>query len=255
MDLWSIDRNFRSFGRKFEIVPGFSTMSKLIDRALVAVESILTFGTLNPHSIYECRIDAGKIGPFYCRINRGNNSNLRRVHGKYEEPVMELLAEELSSDSIFFEVGADNGYFSMAAAQVAEEVYAFDMRRSAIQKVEEAVEKNGYDNLHTVHGTVGENVNLDEYPKPDLLLVDIEGWEYEALKNAPKLLESNAIIIIEVHVPGEGPHQQKIHSENDVDGLLSLLENAGYDVFELYARAPWNYHIVGRPTNHNEEPD
>lgn len=166
------------------------------------------------------------------------------MKGELEPEVMSTLSSHIDEDSVFWEVGAAWGYFSMAMATVAKDVVAFEVMPERTEKIRMSANKNGFDHIQVVEGTVGEDVKLDSYTKPDLVLIDIEGCEYEALRDATKLIEYRPIMVIEIH---ENPSSAPGDPEINPDGLFELLEDAGYNISRIQARDETNYHVVAKP--------
>lgn len=203
------------------------------------------------------------IEPFWCYLDVGEKHRRRRVTGKYEPDIIQVLGEHVSTDSTFWEVGAYSGYFSLAFADRAQDVVAFDVNERLLRKLEESAELNGFDNIVTVNTRLGIDDTLDHYldalGRPDVILMDIEGWEYDVLRSAPELLDAKPVMVIELHSPGTGwggshesyhvdrPDRSISPEDIDPDGVIELLVNEGYSVSEVYRRRRSNWHIVATP--------
>lgn len=166
------------------------------------------------------------------------------IAGTYEHPVMKALSDRLSADTVFWEIGAQWGYFSVAMAGTAERVLAFERDSDSVVLLRRNRDINDFDNFDIHEGEVGTDVHLDEFESPDLVLMDIEGWELTTLRNAEKTLAAKPTWVIEIHEPSMlGPDTPP----NDPGEIRSILETNGYTVSKLNPRSSENYHIIAEP--------
>ena len=136
------------------------------------------------------------------------------------------------------------GVFFYGGRRSFEQVYAFEQNGDNVQLINQSASVNGYSNLTTITGTVGETIQLSEHPVPDVVLMDIEGWELTALEQAKAVLQHDAVWIVEVHTPamlGEDA------PDNDPDEIRNLFEEFDYYVKKINEGRGDNYHLLAVP--------
>lgn len=187
---------------------------------------------------------------------------------QHETRAVETVCGLLRDDDIFLDVGANIGIFSIAAAMTATEgeVLAFEPHTTNRQRLERHVELNSpsapirvfesalsdTDGEMTFteeegdvagHGTAqldrtGRNtvstkkfdnmVKSGDVPEPNIIKIDIEGGEWNALNGMKETLASDSVrgIVVEIH-PEQLPDSI---SPTEID---ELLESFGFDVRTL----------------------
>jgi hypothetical protein len=143
-------------------------------------------------------------------INLSLPSNLsNKDFDDYEASFVLDLAEQLSDDSIFYDVGAYIGYITKAAINCGispDQIHSFE----AVPYRYYVLEKNcGSVGVNTVNKYVGEKtskrkISIDDYsndrPTPDIVKIDVEGHEYEILKGMSDTIENfHPTMYVEVH--------------------------------------------------------
>nr|WP_281431863.1 FkbM family methyltransferase [Rhizobium setariae] len=187
-------------------------------------------------------------GWFYPRYSKG------RLH---EPAASQLLLDNLTESSVFVDVGAHLGYFSMLAANKAHSVFAIEVLEFLIPRIHRNCVANHYDNVHTIYaaagdapgfitapkiggptnkvGETGQNslvpvIKLDDYfadvDGPMFLKIDTEGYEYQVLKGAAKILEKKPKLLIEVH---KGMARFGFSRAD----MYDLLKGYGYSIYGL----------------------
>lgn len=179
--------------------------------------------------------------PFLIRLESAGKLQRQRARGVYEPHVMSFLDNELTSESVFWELGAAWGYFSIAAATRVTQVCSFEMVAERVRYLEEAIEANELDNIVTIDEKLGSDTDFTKYPKPDVVLVDIEGWEFPVLSTALEQYPDVPTWIVEVHSELKG-----IETADPVGEIERLFENKGYDTSALNAWSENNIHLVAR---------
>ncbi len=185
--------------------------------------------------------------------------------GAYEPDVAEFISTRLKSGQVFFDVGANAGYFTLVGAKkvgALGKVVAFDPVPKNVETVLEQVRLNDLEDLCVVepfaissfsgvtqlaipsrnanahladieapHIKPEKNTNIevksvtfDDYVethvKPNLVKVDIEGAEVEALRGAVNLLRSS-----------EAPEWLiTAHSAKLAQEVVDLLKSANYQI-------------------------
>ncbi|MEO1102129.1 MAG: FkbM family methyltransferase [Pseudomonadota bacterium] len=179
----------------------------------------------------------------------------RYENGKlHEEGATRYILSALGPDSVFLDVGANLGWFSMAAAGVARTVYAVEAQEKMVQTVRRNADLNGYGNVHPIAAAAGDRpgfvtmpaegkpgtsvnaaeagyqvpvIRLDDYfagdVVPDVIKIDVEGFELNVLRGAAALLAHRPKVAIELHRSmadfGAKPRD-----------IFELLSDAGYKV-------------------------
>jgi precorrin-6B methylase 2 len=180
------------------------------------------------------------FSPFLIRLERNGKLQRKRARGVYESHVMSFLDENLEPDSVFFEFGAAWGYFSLAAATRVNEVYSFEMVEERVGNLEASARANNFDNIYVVQEKIRDNTSFKDYPRPDTVLVDIEGWEYIVLRNALEKLTASTWIV-EVH-------SKLIGTDTDEPerAIRAIFEDRGYSVSNLNEWSENNSHLLAR---------
>jgi FkbM family methyltransferase len=178
--------------------------------------------------------------------------------GTYELPKQKLLERLVFPGMTVYDIGAQAGFYTLCLSRMVGEkgrVIAFEPFADNVRNLLEHVRMNGLRNVRIVQAAVGESsglrafttdrgecqnriedaaaqflipaVSLDSLslPPPDLIKMDIEGGESEALRGARRTLsEQRPLVLVALH--GTGPARQCSAT------LLSL----GYRILDLAGR-------------------
>lgn len=179
------------------------------------------------------------VPSFEIRLNvldSRRNHHRPRINGDYETSVLTALVDAAENDAIFWEIGCYRGYFSLSLAPLFKEIVAVDTTQHDLRALDEAANRNNYDNISTHRAKLGDGTNIDDlvdkYGAPDVALMDIEGWEHTVLQDADAFLAAQPLLVIEVH-----NNQQ----------VSEVLEAAGYRIYKIKQRRVNNYHILAVP--------
>ena len=153
----------------------------------------------------------------------------------------DILVKYSLKNSVIYDIGANAGYYAIIAAREVGEsghVYAFEPTPSMANRIHENAEKNAFNNVtvieaavssidgkinfgiaedsisSSIRGADSENsllvtsLRLDTFVRsnrpPNLLLVDIEGAELDALESGLELItQYRPVIMVEVHWLGQ----------------------------------------------------
>ncbi|MHC4122149.1 MAG: FkbM family methyltransferase [Planctomycetota bacterium] len=203
--------------------------------------------------------------------------------GSYELSVQKCLVRELKPGDIFFDIGANAGFFSLLGSkQVGEEghVFAFEPLPENFKAVKTQLEVNNMLNCTVVEtavsdfvgeirlwegtdtstahiGTRGDkqkgcksvkSITLNEFvqtaPLPNFIKIDIEGAEIQALRGADLLLRGSNPPRFLIELHGKRVGQQ----------VGEILEQAGYSLYTLERERvlsdPMPHHVLAFPGNY-----
>jgi len=134
------------------------------------------------------------------------NSWYTEVH---EPGLTSELADVLSPDTVFYDVGSQFGYFIQLALQAGIEpsnIHAFEAKRNVWAHL---LSENRNEDLNIINNVVSnknrdEKVTIDSYARqenyPDVIKIDVEGAEGNVIHGMEEVLNSGDIVIyVEVH--------------------------------------------------------
>lgn len=177
------------------------------------------------------------------------------ARGEWEEDVAKAIEKFLKPGWTFLDIGSNVGYFSLIAAQRGHDVIAVDADPEACALLSRNAARNGFSDRITVVCSAldgssggallstddgdnpgarhlsndGDAVRTDRLidvlgdKRPEMIKIDIEGKEYDALSAAPEILESAQVIIFEA-----GGHSTRYGV--DPQAIVRLLEDSGFVV-------------------------
>ncbi|PYV66518.1 MAG: hypothetical protein DMG96_42120 [Acidobacteria bacterium] len=261
-NLWLLLHN-SSLLRKLSGIP-FAT------RPMQAVSNIL----LPSNNKRRLRVHGGPAKGLVFELNPRWETQL--WEGRYEVALQNILVENLKPGSVFYDVGAGFGFYSVLAARLGAGVFAFEpdsgnveslrhhvtlnsfeskigiftlavLRASGNAQLKGASQERGHGSGHVIKSPEpGERtrtvacVSLDEFTKvnvlPTLIKVDVEGSESEVFSGAEQLFERCHPNVI-----------CEVHDESNASFVSDWLERRRY-VVEYLGNCP-NYpaHLVAKP--------
>ena len=200
------------------------------------------------------------------------SGNKQMANGEFEVTETKLFLKLLNDIDLFINVGANIGYYCCHALNKNVDVIAFEPMENNLYYLYRNIKDNNWKNIEvypvalsekneiaTIYGdNTGaslipgwsnfepsfkkhlsvfelDRLNLDYYrEKRKLVLIDIEGAEYEMLKGAEKLLNSeiSPIILIEIAYYGY-KDQDKEKINLNYYKTFKLFFNYGYKGFEI----------------------
>ena len=175
------------------------------------------------------------------------------------EPLVQAMVARLGPGDVFFDIGANIGFFSLIAARNGATVFAFEPHPVAADALRRNARRNNLD-VTLLEVAVGDAIGevrigagphltariadegiaaeirrIDDLdvPSPTLIKIDVEGYEERVLLGcAATLLSARPLVVCEIH-------------GSTYESCRSLLVSAGYDVrLDDDGGMP---HLVGRP--------
>ena len=184
----------------------------------------------------------------------------RYVDGRLHEPALtDRLLDLLDGDDVFYDIGANVGYFTLFASEVCADgkVYAFELDPRYVEVIEASLRRNETSAIVVQRAVSDESdatvsyadeiiprittdrsatrtartITIDEYrgdnPAPTVMKIDIEGFEYHALRGACETLKRPELktLFVEVH-----PDRLREYGHDESD-VVDLLTEAGFDCY------------------------
>jgi FkbM family methyltransferase len=187
-----------------------------------------------------------------------------------EEEMIHDLCEELQSNDIFYDIGANIGVYSCLAGSMTTEgkVVAFEPHPENVKSLISNIEYNGInakvmetalsdesDTLvlaeeesgagHGEHQITEKSTNdgiridvrsLDEIrrvgglPQPNVLKIDVEGAEYDVIKGGLQTLSANDCRLVYCEV-----HPEKVRTfDGSYDDVVDILLKCGFTVVDTF---------------------
>lgn len=160
--------------------------------------------------------------------------DLRRAQNAIDEtPILDWLLRDIDEETVFWDIGAYHGHYSLVAASKGAETIAFEPYPDNVDRFRRNISLNGCDVTLRELGLSDEEdicpfaVNdgstsefrIDDngefevpvvrgdmiHPRPDIVKIDVEGHEESVLDGMPSTLDSVCRIVVEVH-DGVDPH-------------------------------------------------
>jgi FkbM family methyltransferase len=203
--------------------------------------------------------------------------------GSYELPVQKCLVRELKPGEVFFDIGANAGFFSLLARkQVGEKGYvlAFEPLAENVEAIKPQLVLNRVLNCTVVEAAISDfvgevslwegpdtstahigtreyekrafksvkSITLDEFVRtsrpPNFIKLDIEGAEIRALRGAYTLLSG----------PNPPRFLIELHGETVGQQVGEILEKAGYHLYTLERKRIRSdcmpHHVLAFPSNY-----
>lgn len=200
---------------------------------------------------------------------------------EYEPTMTETLEYYLKPSSVFIDIGANEGYFSVVASRIVEHngrVISVEPQRRLKPILEKNLEINGLENVTLLNvaisdkqGTASIYISPDtntgstaltqstRYSLPtesidtitlsdlftrigieyaDLMKMDIEGFEYEAILGSPELFREQRIGTIALELHPNVLQQRGL----DPDKITDFLEKCGYHLSKKFENTVFSLH-------------
>lgn len=186
------------------------------------------------------------------------------LYGCYDYPVTRLIETLVAPGMMFFDIGANAGFFSLLASKKCKQVFAFEPLPANLRRIARNIEINGLRNVSVIAKAVGDRegtatlyvpesdnsglaslnqmagakaievpmITLDRFvlsqklARVDVIKIDIEGAEIMAFEGARELLSraDAADVIFEAHPGSEA---------------AKWLRDRGYAIYEFTLQREW----------------
>jgi len=186
--------------------------------------------------------------------------NLDYTH-KTEKQLYNELVDELQPTDVFYDIGANLGFFSALAGVKGAKVFAFEPNPLTFNQLNQNLDANnveyqlfqialsdfegkarlsrgrGPNPMAKLDENGGYRVEVKEgdsldIPKPDVVKIDVEGHELEVLKGIKGILKNTRPVIL-----------YEVHSHQQVKKIDNFLEKMGYNTELLNRRSNNNQHF------------
>ncbi len=142
------------------------------------------------------------------KIQCSLRNHLQKLLGLYEVELISYMRSWGKSSKVVFDIGAFEGIFSMAFARSAqcEQVVAFEADTDSYEvlMVNLRLNEKLFNKIKPVNRRIDNNYGLEkaslEFGFPDLLKIDVDGFEYEILSTSRDfLIKHHPRIIMQTH--------------------------------------------------------
>ena len=160
--------------------------------------------------------------------------------GLYESEVLSWMDSARAGRSILIDLGAADGYYAIGALKAGwvKHAYCFEMSEAGRTAIQQNADANGVGSRVTILGTATSSF-VDELVRNHgvdisqcLVLIDIEGAEFEVLAPSTISALAPAAVVIELHEePGVSPSKiDALVQSCSTNFECSLLTTAGRDL-------------------------
>jgi len=204
---------------------------------------------------------------FHIFLNSANGlvDNYIHKYGTWDTKLLKVIRKYISKDSVFVDVGANIGFFSLYASYLCKKVIAFEPIDFIYNQLKKSVNENGIRNIELYNyacgskkdkleiGLVKENIgasglvpcNKKIYTKKmidvttldialhnrkvDFIKIDVEGFEPDVLLGARNIIQKNQPIIVFEF----SPLIYEKRMNNMSVALLETLYNMNYTITDI----------------------
>ena len=188
--------------------------------------------------------------------------------GSYKLSKQKILMEVLKEGSVFFDLGAHVGFFTLLASLLVGEqgrVVAFEPNPENVKYLNKHIEWNQRKNVAVIEAAIGDQTQLVHFdpcltramgmvcstgsmtvqmltldylykeakiPAPQVIKIDIEGSECRALEGARKLIsERRPVILVSTH--GDELHEQCISLFGELDYRVDCIDEEPEEIIAV----------------------
>lgn len=191
------------------------------------------------------------------------------INGEYEQEIVDFFVKELPPNGVFFDIGANIGAFSFTLAKLRPDItiYAFEAAPFVFNYLKKNIEQNNlknvvylnraihtedntslpfysskekngkgsFSNVFTNEAVYVSTLNLDKFIaenniKPNVIKVDVEGYEKLIFQSMQNFLKSNNDVSILFEFVDWAENLAHNHKAGDAQILIKQM---GYKLFEM----------------------
>lgn len=211
------------------------------------------------------------IDGFSMYLDSGISHQSSIINGTHEPGVTELLRSRLDSSTVFYDIGAHIGYYTLLCAANSDYVVSAEPDPDAYNRLHKNIELNDFGNItclnkgvfdevgemslhkHTgeeqasnsfasspslkggkidVPVTTVDNISR-EYRPPDLVKIDVEGAELRVLNGMVETISEKPELIVEIHSSNNNRYDKISKFGDSVDSLIEFLQSYEYELYEI----------------------
>ena len=212
-----------------------------------------------------------KIGDSYMNLDF-SNTGLEKdlfLHGIREKESTEIFKEELEKSMTVIDIGSNIGYYTFIAAEKVGEsgkIKALEPNPDNFNRLMKNIKLNGYDNIECINKAAGpckktatitqsyapnrnrilekgeDGFSIDVEPvdslaadiDPDMIRMDVEGYEVEILKGIENILETESLkLFLELH-----PEKMERLYSGSIDEVWEKLSEKDFIIKYLIRHPP-----------------
>ena len=174
---------------------------------------------------------------------------LERSEREKEENVSNLIQNmNIKSNDTIADIGAGSGYHAFRIASLAKKglVYAVDIQREMLMRIEKTKESKKLRNIETILGS-DKSINLTKDSVDKILMVDVYhefNFPKEMIASIKNALKPNGqLFLIEYRGEDSKVPIKKIHKMTEKQAIKEL-EAAGFRLKENIENLPWQHCMI-----------
>ena len=174
---------------------------------------------------------------------------LERSEREKEENVSNLIQNmNIKSNDTIADIGAGSGYHAFRMASLAKKglVYAVDIQREMLMRIEKTKESKKLRNIETILGS-DKSINLTKDSVDKILMVDVYhefNFPKEMIASIKNALKPNGqLFLIEYRGEDSKVPIKKIHKMTEKQAIKEL-EAAGFRLKENIENLPWQHCMI-----------
>jgi hypothetical protein len=148
----------------------------------------------------------------------------------YEYAFSKKIIEICDKKKIFFDIGASYGHYAWLASTLCKKVYCFegnDLELFFLRK-----NLKNYSNVKIVNKYISKDFNLNKICNkfkfyPDIVKIDIEGYEVELIYDSEDLLKNGSYFLIEFH---QRKILEKYNNAKIIEDFFALFNKYNYQI-------------------------
>jgi hypothetical protein len=148
----------------------------------------------------------------------------------YEYAFSKKIIEICNKNKIFFDIGASYGHYAWLAGTLCKKVYCFegdDLELFFLRK-----NLKNFSNVKIINKYISRDNNLNKVCGklkfyPDIVKIDIEGYEVELIRDSEELLNNGSFFLIEFH---QRKILEKYNNIKIIEDFYKLFDKYNYQI-------------------------